>query len=337
MSKNKYDCLIIGGGITRVGIARDLSLRGLKVLLVEKNDLSEGTTGRCHAMLHSGARYVYKDKEAATECALENKILLQIAPHITEACGGYFMAVNEEDVEYGDIFNKECEKAGVWCEEIEPKTFLKDEPNCNPETKRVFGVKDGYIDPFLLTYYNAYDAQFHGAKIKTYTKAERLLIKNGTINGIECFDFLKKTWKNYYADIIINATGPWASYLEKDLTLSRPLRIAPTMGTLIVIKDRLVNHLINRLRTPGDGDIIVPSHNSIILGTTSIPVKLEDLDSLMASKDELEYILNQGEYLIPTIKKHRVIRFYSGARPLIASDIPLREASRKFDIIDYEE
>ncbi len=337
MSKDKYNCLIVGGGITGVGIARDLCLRGFKVLLVEKNDLSEGTTGRCHAMLHSGARYVYKDKEAATECALENKILLHIAPHITEACGGYFMAVNDEDVNYGDIFNTECEKAGVWCEEIEPEAFLKDESNCNPETQRVFRVKDGYIDPFLLTFYNAYDAQLHGAKIKTYTKAEKLLIKDGTIIGIECFDFLKNKKKSYYADIVINATGPWASYLEKDLKLSHPLRIAPTMGTLLVIKDRLVSHLINRLRKPGDADIIVPSHNSIILGTTSKPVELEDLDRLMASKDEIEYILNQGEYLIPTVRKHRIIRFYSGARPLVASDTPLREASRKFDIIDYEE
>ena len=336
MVSSNFDCIVVGGGITGAGIVRDLSLRGLKVILFEKNDLSEGTTGRCHAMLHSGARYVYKDKEAATECSVENEILLKIAPHITEACGGYFMGLDREDIEYGDVFYEACKNSNVSCEEINIKDFLQEEPNCNRYTKRVFKVKDGYVDPFLLTYYNAYDAVNNGAIIKTYCKVENLIVKNDTIIGVKYFDLLNKKRDEAYGKIIINATGPWASDLEKDLTLSEPLKIAPTMGTLLVIKDRLVNHLINRLRKPGDGDIIVPSHNSIILGTTSKLVKLEDLDTLLPEKDEIEYILKLGESLIPTIRKHRLIRFYSGARPLIASGDPLREVSRKFDIIDYE-
>ncbi len=337
MIDNRFDCIIVGGGATGAGIARDLSLRGLKILLLEKNDLSEGTTGRCHAMLHSGARYVYKDKEAATECALENEILLKIAPHITEACGGYFMGLTEHDIEYGDIFIKKCMDAGVSCQEIEPELFLKEEPNCNPKTRRVFQVKDGYIDPFLLTIYNALDAKLHGALIKTYSKATNLIEKDKEIIGIEYYDQIKNSKEKVFADIVVNATGPWSSYLEKGLKLKNPLKIAPTMGTLIVIKDRLVNHLINRLRPPGDGDIFVPSHQSVILGTTSKRVEYNQLDNLIADRRELEYILDRGQELIPSIRKHRMIRYYSGARPLIASGGPLREASRKFDIIDYEE
>ena len=337
MNDNKFDCIIVGGGATGAGIARDLSLRGLKILLLEKNDLSEGTTGRCHAMLHSGARYVYKDKEAASECASENEILLKIAPHITEACGGYFMGLTEDDIEYGDIFSKKCKDAGVSCQEVEPEEFLHEEPNCNPETRRVFQVKDGYIDPFLLTIYNALDAKLHGALINTYCKATNLIEKDKEIIGIEFFDQLKNRKEKVFADIVVNATGPWSSYLEKELKLKNPLEIAPTMGTLIVIKDRLINHLINRLRPPGDGDIFVPSHQSVILGTTSKLVEYNQLDNLIADRKELEYILDLGQDLIPTIRKHHMIRYYSGARPLIASGGPLREASRKFDIIDYEE
>ena len=337
MNENKFDCIIVGGGATGAGIARDLSLRGLKILLIEKNDLSEGTTGRCHAMLHSGARYVYKDKEAASECAIENDILLKIAPHITEACGGYFMGITEDDIEYGDIFIKKCEDAGVWCQELEPEKFLQEEPNCNPETRRVFQVKDGYIDPFLLTIYNALDAKLHGASIKTYCQATNLIEKDKEIIGIEFFNKLKNRKEKAFANIVVNATGPWSSYLEKELKLKNPLEIAPTMGTLIVIKDRLVNHLINRLRPPGDGDIIVPSHQSVILGTTSKLVEYNQLDNLIADRKELDHILDLGQELIPSIRTHRMIRYYSGARPLIASGSPLREASRKFDIIDYEE
>jgi len=336
MKKTKYDCIIVGGGATGTGIARDLALRGLKVILFEKNDLSEGTTGRSHGMLHSGARYVLKDKEAATECATESETLLKIAPHITDPCGGFFMGVIDEDIEYGDVFAKSCEDAKVWCEEIAPESFLKEEPNCNPHVKRIFRVKDGYIDPFLLAIYNAYDAKLHGAMIKTYCLVTNLIIKKEQVIGVEYFDRLKNKKEKIHAELVLNATGPWAAHLEKDLKLERPLKIAPTMGTLLVIKDRLVNHLINRLRKPGDGDIIVPSHRSVILGTTSKLMKYEQLDNLLADREEIEYILDLGEYLIPSIRNHRIVRFYSGARPLIASGDSLREVSRKFDIIDYE-
>jgi glycerol-3-phosphate dehydrogenase len=326
----------VGGGATGAGVARDLSLRGLRVILLERNDLSEGTTGRCHAMLHSGARYVFNDREAASECAIENEIILKIAPHITEPCGGYFIGLNNEDVEYGDIFTKKCKEAGVWCEEVITEQFLKEEPNCAPYTKRVFTVKDGYVDPFLLTIYNAYDAKLHGAEIKTYCNTQKLIIKSRNVIGVEFYDYLKNEKEQVYADITINATGPWSSFLEKDLKLRTPLKIAPTMGTLLVIKDRLVNHLINRLRKPGDGDIIVPSHHSIILGTTSTPVSYDTLDHLMPKPEEIEYLLKLGEFLIPHIRNHRLIRFYSGARPLIATKGSSRDATRKFDIIDYE-
>ncbi|MBD3253665.1 MAG: anaerobic glycerol-3-phosphate dehydrogenase subunit A [Candidatus Lokiarchaeota archaeon] len=337
MTKFEFDCIIIGGGATGAGIARDLSLRGLKICLVEKNDLSEGTTGRCHAMLHSGGRYVYRDGIAATECAEESQILLKIAPHITELCGGYFIAIDDEDVKYGETFRESCRKSGVWCEEISPQAFLKNEPNCNKNVKRIFKVNDGYIDPFLLTIYNAYDAHLHGAEIRTYTKATDLILENEQIVGIKCQDKLDNSKYEIYGKITINATGPWAAYLEKDLDLKQNLEIAPTMGTLIVIKDRIVSSLINRLREPGDGDIIVPSHQSVILGTTSKLVNLKELDNLLPDREEIEYLLDLGEYLIPTIRTHQIVRFYSGARPLLASGGPLRETSRKFDIIDYKD
>ncbi len=336
MQSNKYDCIVIGGGITGAGIARDLSLRGLSVALLEKNDLSEGTTGRCHAMIHSGARYVYKDKEAATECATEAVTLFKIAPHITEPCGGFFMGVAPDEVEYGDKFAASCKVAGVPCEEIRPEEFLHEEPNCNPATQRVFRVNDGYVDPFLLTIYNAYDAQQHGAVVKTYCNATHLLLTGKQVIGVEYLNLLTCRKEQVLGQVVVNATGPWASFLEKDLTLASPLKIAPTMGTILVIQNRLVNHLINRLRPPGDGDILVPSHQSVLLGTTSMPVKFEQLNNLMPSRHEIETILQLGEILIPTIRNHHVIRFYSGARPLIASGGSSRDASRKFDIIDYE-
>jgi glycerol-3-phosphate dehydrogenase len=247
------------------------------------------------------------------------------------------MGVSEEDIEYGDQFAQACNDAGISCEEISPEEFLDAEPNCNPNTQRVFKVKDGYIDPFLLTFYNCYDAKRHGARICTYSEVKNLLVQDKKIIGVKVYNSIKQKTESIFADMTINATGPWASNLERDLNLEEPIEIAPTMGTLLVIGKRLVNSLINRLRPPGDGDIIVPSHQSVLLGTTSIAVKIEDLDHLLPTSAEIDALLNEGEYLIPSIKKYRLIRSFAGARPLINSNGPLRDASRKFAIRNYEQ
>ena len=78
MKQFETDVIIIGGGATGTGIARDCALRGIKAVLVEKDDLASGTTGRNHGLLHSGARYAVKDIQSASECIDENKILKEI-------------------------------------------------------------------------------------------------------------------------------------------------------------------------------------------------------------------------------------------------------------------
>jgi glycerol-3-phosphate dehydrogenase len=89
--------LIIGGGITGVGLARDLALRGVSSLLVERRDICAGASGANHGLLHSGARYVRSDPAAAVECREENVLLKSLAPHCIEDTGGLFVAVAGDD------------------------------------------------------------------------------------------------------------------------------------------------------------------------------------------------------------------------------------------------
>ena len=84
------DVIIIGGGATGAGIARDCALRGLRVILVERHDIATGATGRNHGLLHSGARYAVTDSESARECISENQILKRIARHCVEPTKGHF-------------------------------------------------------------------------------------------------------------------------------------------------------------------------------------------------------------------------------------------------------
>ena len=118
--KNEYDVIIIGGGATGAGTARDCALRGLKVLLVERNDYSTGATGRNHGLMHSGARYAVTDGESASECISENMILRRIARHCVEETDGLFITLPEDDLGYQRTFVDACERAGIRADVIDP-------------------------------------------------------------------------------------------------------------------------------------------------------------------------------------------------------------------------
>src|SRR6476661_4864027 len=112
------DVLVIGGGATGAGVLRDLALRGIRAVLVEKGDLTHGTTGRYHGLLHSGGRYVVKDPQSASECAAENEILRRIMPGCLEDTGGFFVTTPADDEAYAGRFLQGCRETGVPVKEI---------------------------------------------------------------------------------------------------------------------------------------------------------------------------------------------------------------------------
>src|SRR5579859_6143517 len=140
------DVLVIGGGATGTGVLRDLALRGIGAILVEKGDLTHGTTGRYHGLLHSGARYVVKDPQSATECAAENVILRRIMPECLEDTGGLFVVTPADDEAYVEPFLRGCHNCGVPVSEISVSEALRREPLLNPRISRVFEVHDGAAD-----------------------------------------------------------------------------------------------------------------------------------------------------------------------------------------------
>lgn len=94
----QFDVIIIGGGATGAGVARDCALRGIKALLLERLDIATGATGRNHGLLHSGARYAVTDRESAEECIRENMTLRRIASHCVEETDGLFITLPEDDL-----------------------------------------------------------------------------------------------------------------------------------------------------------------------------------------------------------------------------------------------
>jgi len=115
MRKLETEVLVIGGGATGTGVVRDLAMRGFRTILVERRDLSHGTTGRYHGLLHSGGRYVVKDPQAAIECITENKILRKIMPECIEDTGGFFVLTPWDDPDYAPHFLKWLPESRYTC------------------------------------------------------------------------------------------------------------------------------------------------------------------------------------------------------------------------------
>ena len=166
--ENEFDVIVIGGGITGAGTARDCSLRGLRTLLIERNDIADGATGRNHGLLHSGARYAVTDQESATECIQENMILKKVANHCVDDTSGFFITLPEDDLGYQKNFVEACTKAGIKAEIIDPKEAIRLEPSVNPDIIGAVRVPDGSVDPFRLCSSNVVDAKLHGAEVLVY-------------------------------------------------------------------------------------------------------------------------------------------------------------------------
>ena len=103
MKKLETQIVVIGGGVTGSGVLRDLAMRGLDAMLFERGNLSEGTTGNFHGLLHSGGRYAVKDQPAAKECIQENRILCEIASQAIEDTGGFFVTLDDEDERFESV------------------------------------------------------------------------------------------------------------------------------------------------------------------------------------------------------------------------------------------
>jgi glycerol-3-phosphate dehydrogenase len=327
------DVLVIGGGATGAGVLRDLAMRGIRAVLVEKGDLTHGTTGRYHGLLHSGGRYVVKDKASASECAVENEILRRIMPHCLEDTGGFFVVTPADDEAYAERFVRGCKETGVWTEEIPVREALRREPLLNPRISRVFAVRDAAADSFLATRSNAEDARQRGAQTLTYHYVKSLEGKQ-RITGAICEDLRTGEDVHIHASYVVNAAGAWAGKIAG--LASVKVTVVPGKGTMVAMNHRLLNTVVNRCKLPADGDIIVPIRTVAVIGTTDVHVP--DPDVYGITPEEVALMLEEGEQLVPGISRARVLRAWAGVRPLykdqdVADD---RDISRTYKLLDHE-
>ncbi|MBC8952741.1 anaerobic glycerol-3-phosphate dehydrogenase subunit A [Xenorhabdus sp. PB62.4] len=329
------DVIIIGGGATGAGIARDCARRGLRCILLERHDIATGATGRNHGLLHSGARYAVTDSESAKECIKENKILKRIARHCIEKTNGLFITLPEDSLEYQQTFITACEKAGIDAQAMEPEEALRLEPSVNPVLIGAVMVPDGTVDPFRLAAANMLDAKEHGAQILTYHEVMGLIRQGSKITGVHVYDHQRARLYDIHAPIVVNAGGIWGQRIAEYADLK--VRMLPAKGALLILGHRINNMVVNRCRKPADADILVPGDTISLIGTTSTRIEYDQIDKMFVTPEEVDILIREGSRLSPQLAKTRILRAYAGVRPLVASDDdpPGRNISRGIVLLDH--
>ncbi|HEX5501171.1 MAG TPA: anaerobic glycerol-3-phosphate dehydrogenase subunit A, partial [Thermomicrobiales bacterium] len=330
------DALVIGGGMTGAGVLRDLALRGIRAVLVERGDAASGTTGRYHGLLHSGGRYAVKDPVSARDCARENAILRRIIPQCIEDTGGYFVVTPWDPPDYADRFVAACRAQGVPCEEVPVREALRREPRLNPRIARAFAVPDAAADSFLSVATNLRSAREHGAEVLTYHRVASLIMEGPRVVGAWVVDRRTGEERAIEAGVVVNAAGAWAGQIGALAGVD--ITIVPGRGVMVALNHRLVNTVLNRCQPPADGDILVPIRTVCVIGTTDRHVA--DPDDTTMPADEVAFMLAEGDKLVPGLATSRALRAWAGSRPLYketGSTVADRDLSRDYTLLDHEE
>ena len=325
--------LVIGGGITGAGIARDLALNGIPCVVVEKHDLNAGASGANHGLLHSGARYVASDPESAAECLAEGRLLKRLAPDCIEDTGGLFVAVEGDDENYVSAFPGHCARCGIPADAVDIKDALEMEPALSPRLTAAFRVPDATVDPFKLCLDNIEQARSLGCTLFRHSQVEGFAIRENRIRAVTVRNLLTGRRFTIEAEQVVNAGGAWAREIAALAGIS--IDMVYSKGSLLVTHKRLTRRVINRLRASSNADILAPGGTVSILGTTS--VRMEKLDNIFPTVEEIDTIVAEGGSMVPALANTPYVRAYSGVRPLLgtAGSPDDRRISRSFALRDH--
>ena len=353
LTGERYDVLVIGGGVTGAGVALDAAARGYRVALVEKIDFASGTSSKSTKLVHGGIRYLPNfDFALVHEALVERGILLQNAPFLVSPLG-FVLPIYEGDrhpvgmpfttpkgIGLGLLLD-----IGLWMYDalagrrnirlhrhLRRKGVLKLAPTLVPE-----GLKDGYMyydgqtnDVRLTVALIRTAAQF-GATITNYTEVTSFISEHGRVTGVNVHDRLGDQQLTVHARHIVNATGIFAEEVE-ELTGTEPLvRIEPSKGVHLVLsrEDLKLGDAAIVLPETEDKRIlfIVPWESRAIFGTTDTGTG--DLDHPTASKEDVAYLLKYlNRYLTVKLTEENIISTYTGYRPLVSPRRPGRSTAK---------
>jgi glycerol-3-phosphate dehydrogenase len=326
LADSAVDILVIGGGITGAGIARDAAMRGFRTALVERTDFAAATSGRSSRLVHGGLRYLEQYAfHLVRESARERRTLLRIAPHLVWPRSFLFPLFAGGRVPRWQL------AAGMWLYDalasfrnvkrhrwLSKRDMLQAEPRLRADDL-LGGPRyyDAQCDDARLTLANVRDAHRLGALVVNYTEVQGFDRAAGRIRAARLQDRLSGNTLTARAKVIVNAAGPWSDTVRRD---GRELLQFSKGAHVVVPRARLGLTEAVTMLSPVDGRVLfaLPWDDLAYIGTTETPL-LEPLDEVAAHADDIVYLLRSGNAMFPDarLQPDDVVATWAGVRPLV--------------------
>lgn len=328
LKSEKFDILVIGGGINGCAIARDASLRGVRTALIEKNDFASGASGKTTKLIHGGIRYLEQfNFKLVYEALHERQVLLKTAPQLVHPLEFIIPAYKNDPrsllkIKTGaTIYDWMAGKDKLRCCRLLKKNELISlEHNIDPVNLRGGVIYcDTQMDDVRLCLDNAISAHEAGCCMANKIEAAGFIKEIGKIAGVEAQDKLTGEKLSIRASIVVNATGAWSNTIVKMDEPKAPPITRPTKGIHIVYRklphDRAIilsHHKDKRIF------FVIPWRNLSLIGTTDTDF-FGPADEVYACADEVEYLLDETSRIFPgeKIDKKGIITTYASLRPLV--------------------
>ncbi|TAN34146.1 FAD-dependent oxidoreductase [bacterium] len=334
-----HDVCVIGGGITGAGIARDLSLRGLSVLLLEKGDWGGGTSGGSSWMIHGGPRYLEFDWDTTRLSCQDAGHIVTIARNLVYRVA-FILPILPHDrnniermetaMEVYDRFQP-LKKAHPH-KRLTAEEARQAEPGLSGDIVGAVTMEEWGVDPHRLVYANVEDAVAHGARALNHTRVVGLVRDGGSVIGVR-YRAADGAMSEARARVVVNAAGPWSP--EVGALAGVGVRLRPAKGIHIVYPHRISEFSISAESIDGR-DLLMVSHGGFtLLGTTDDDF-YGDLDAVDVLEDEVDYLLQAFERVFPAIRDYRPVRATTGVRPTLFKWRRYEdELSRRYEVIDH--
>lgn len=326
---DRFDVVVVGGGMAGAGVARDLALRGLSVALVEKGDFASGTTSRSSKLIHGGLRYLeLGDFGLVRESLREREILAHLAPQLIRPLpflvpiyrdsSRSLIAVRIGLALYDFLTpGRHRERYRV----LRPIDALSLEQAIRADGLRGAGYyfDDLLVSPERLCLENVLSACRHGARAFNYAEVEGVLRDaRGAVGGVRVRDLLTDRLVDLRAPIVVNAAGPWVDRVREIARIEeRGKRLVRTTKGIHCLLPRITERAIYHSTSDGRMVFVIPWHGFSLIGTTDTDFD-GDLERVYATRDEVAYLLQEVRRALPDprVAIEHVAYTYAGVRPL---------------------
>lgn len=330
-----YDVVVVGGGVTGAGAARDCAMRGLKTLLLERGKPAFGTTITSTHLIHGGLRYLLYDRLTTHTTCWDSGHIVRIArpllrrlPILWPVYKGHTHGLDtvETLLEVYDGFS--AMKGGLPHMRLSAAETLKVVPGLAPEgLKGSLCFDEWWVDPEALVERNLDSARRFGAEVRAGTPVSALIRAGGRVAGVTAGGV------DIRANLVINAAGPWVDKVASLAGARIPLRLQK--GTHLVYGERLSP--VGLLLEAQGGDryvFVVPSPQGTLVGPTDLPTE-PDPDDIRTDASEVSYLLSSVRRYLPAFPE-RFDRTIVGARPILGQEGSEKLLSREFEVFDHE-